>query len=608
MPRRVWLLPAATAALAVLTGAVAQVLTNYATVGVPGWFQRPWHVWPVLGGVVALLVVVAILAARREHREPGSVRDGAAEMLSQRIDTVQAGVVIGPGSTVHLTHPTADRSPHRLTADQVVIGQLPREPPAYQNRTEVMAALAAAAADGKVAVVCAVTGQRGIGKTQLVAAYARDRVRDGWPLVAWIAADSEDQLLTGLDTLATALGLRSPGEDFSVAVARLRAYLNTCATPALLVFDNVVNADLLPGYLPASGSVQVVLTSSLRSVERLGQPIPVDLFSPAESCQYLADATGLDDPDGSLTVAEELGHLPLALAQAAAVLRGQHLGFATYLQRLRTIPVSQYLTRRSGEPYPLGTAEAILLSLHEAGFATDPATGDLLRLLSVLSPDGVHRGLLSTTGEASGVDGLLDRLGEASIVAVTVDGVSVTMHRLVQRVIRDTALHEGSYHQTLTSAVARLDANLFDERDGWRRRGDGAQLVANIKLLWAHSHAPLPESLAALPERLLRLRRWAVRQLLAAADLDRAITLGNDVLTDCRRLLGAEHPSTLTSANNLAYAYESAGQLDRAIPLYETTLTERRRLLGAEHPLCRTLADNLRRARLRHAGRYWLTR
>ena len=34
-------------------------------------------------------------------------------------------------------------------------------------------------------------------------------------------------------------------------------------------------------------------------------------------------------------VAGELGSLPLALAQAAAVIAAQHLGYGTYLERLR---------------------------------------------------------------------------------------------------------------------------------------------------------------------------------------------------------------------------------------------------------------------------------
>jgi hypothetical protein len=45
------------------------------------------------------------------------------------------------------------------------------------------------------------------------------------------------------------------------------------------------------------------------------------------------------------------------------------------------------------------------------------------------------------------------------------------------------------------------------------------------------------------------------------------ITLASTVHTDCQRLLGEEHPDTLSSANNLAGAYSAAGRLEQAIPL-----------------------------------------
>jgi serine/threonine protein kinase len=48
--------------------------------------------------------------------------------------------------------------------------------------------------------------------------------------------------------------------------------------------------------------------------------------------------------------------------------------------------------------------------------------------------------------------------------------------------------------------------------------------------------------------------------------------------------LGADHPDTLTSMNNLALGYRAAGQLAKALPLYEETLKLRKAKLGADHP------------------------
>jgi hypothetical protein len=37
-----------------------------------------------------------------------------------------------------------------------------------------------------------------------------------------------------------------------------------------------------------------------------------------------------------------LGHLPLALAQAAPVIAAQHIAYGTYLKRLLALPVDEY--------------------------------------------------------------------------------------------------------------------------------------------------------------------------------------------------------------------------------------------------------------------------
>ncbi len=50
------------------------------------------------------------------------------------------------------------------------------------------------------------------------------------------------------------------------------------------------------------------------------------------------------------------------------------------------------------------------------------------------------------------------------------------------------------------------------------------------------------------------------------------------------RLLGPEHPHTLTSLNNLAALYHDQGRLEEAEPLYRRALAIREKALGPEHP------------------------
>ena len=55
-------------------------------------------------------------------------------------------------------------------------------------------------------------------------------------------------------------------------------------------------------------------------------------------------------------------------------------------------------------------------------------------------------------------------------------------------------------------------------------------------------------------------------------------------LADMERVLGADHPDTLATRNNLAAAYRAAGRTAEAIPLHERTLADRERVLGPDHP------------------------
>ena len=105
--------------------------------------------------------------------------------------------------------------------NQVVVGTIPRQPLGYIPR-DAVDRLAQAARIDRVAVVCTVTGQRGVGKTQVAAAYARQRITDGWGLVGWVNADTPDRLLTDLAAIAEALGVQDPDGDSAKSATRLK--------------------------------------------------------------------------------------------------------------------------------------------------------------------------------------------------------------------------------------------------------------------------------------------------------------------------------------------------------------------------------------------------
>ena len=79
----------------------------------------------------------------------------------------------------------------------------------------------------------------------------------------------------------------------------------------------------------------------------------------------------------------------------------------------------------------------------------------------------------------------------------------------------------------------------------------------------------------------------------AAGKLDLALPLLEETLNLMKAKLGTDHPNTLTSMNSLATGYQNAGKLDLALPLYEETLKLQKARLGADHPDTLTTMSNL---------------
>jgi tetratricopeptide (TPR) repeat protein len=462
---------------------------------------------------------------------------------------------------------------------QVVVGEVPGTPLGFVAR-DLVDTLAVAAAAGRVAVICAVTGLRGVGKTQLAAAYARQRITDGWRLIGWIDAESRQSLVLGLAAVAGALGVADPGGDSEKSANRLRDHLQARAEAGLLVFDNALSPAAVAPFLLANGGTQVIITSTNQAFAQFGVTVDVSVFTREESVGYLGERTGLSDVAGAAAVAVELGDLPLALAQAAAVLSGQRLSYPDYLERLRAIPAGRVLRGISGI-YPKGVAAALLDSVRAAeGGAPDGLAGRLLRVMALLSPAGVRRDLLAgLAARPYAVDEAAEGCVAWSLLTWSVSGEELIMHRMLARALRERDQEEDRWQQTVADTLGLLEPNLFEETEAWPRRAEGSQLAAHVDAAWAATtSAPVSRDLT---RRLLRARVWAVRQLAGSADLGTAVEAGTGVLADCTSTLGAEDRVTLAAREALAIAYKVSGQLSTARGLYEQNLADRRRLLGA---------------------------
>jgi tetratricopeptide (TPR) repeat protein len=550
--------------------------------------------WAVLGSVAGVVAAAATIAFELIH------------LLHRRKQVPQVPAAAEDGSP-----PAGDGED-----TPVVVGEIPQEPLGFQPRADLLSALDVPGLGTRV-VVHAVTGMRGVGKTHLAAAYARTRLAERWRLVAWINAQDAGGVLAGLAAVAAGLGLDAGEGDAEAAGRAVRHWLEIDGERCLLVFDNATDPAALRPFIPAVGAARVIITSNRQSVMNLGAAVSVDVFSKPEALAFLAERTGSADVEGARAVAAELGYLPLALAQAAAVVADQRLDYGTYLDRLRGMPVGELLTPVEAAQYPRGVAATVLLSLEGVRAADDTgACIAAMDLVAVLSRAGVRRvmlheaaqqGILGRDGQCGElssevVDRALARLAGASLLTFSMDGTSVTAHRLVMRVIREQLAAGNSLTAVCTAAAELLKAQAEPLNQTWHQdRSAVSDLVEQIMALY-ESSAGCPAD-SALVRRMVGLRGRAVGFLNNLGDsAARSILVAEALVADQERVLGADHPETLRTRNNLGIAYRAAGKMTEAITLFEQNLADQERVLGADHPDTLAGRNNLAIA-YREAGR-----
>jgi tetratricopeptide (TPR) repeat protein len=492
----------------------------------------------------------------------------------------------------------AEPSAPTMASDQLVVGDIPAQRPGFQPRPALLSQLNQASQEPPVVVL---TGAQGVGKTQLAAAYARARLAGGWRLIAWINAQDKESLLAGLAAVTEAAALSDGGSRQSAADAAqaLRRRLETDGSRCLLVLDNGQDLGLLRPFIPAVGAARVLIIGTREPAAELGTSVPVDVFSAEEAVALLAGRTGLADEAGAPAVAAELGYLPLALDLAAAVIAGRHLGYEAYLAKLRALRVQVSLDRdENGEeqPYPLGVAEAVLLSL-EAARAADPlgVCAAVMEIMTMLSPATVRCDLLRAAGQAgtllgggrrvaaSMVDRAVEQLNERSLLGFSLDGQAVSVHCLVARVVHGELARRGRLVTACLAAASSLEMSaqaLVEPSDP----AAVGEMLGQVTTLLENAGTLTDDADEKLAGPLMRLRSLALYLIELGDSMPQAIAAGKSLTANLERTLGPDHPDALNARDSLAAAYQTAGLIADAIPLFERTLVDRERMLGPDHP------------------------
>ena len=320
-------------------------------------------------------------------------------------------------------------------------------------------------------------------------------------------------------------------------------------------------------------------------------PVRLDVLDPAEAQALLAAILSPDEPgeaDGAAGLCAELGFLPLAIEQAGAYLAQAGATPREYLDLLARYPAAMYQAAAEGGDAARTIARIWHVTLDR--LADDPLAGQVLRILAWYAPEAIPRMLLDGLADPPAVLRAVGRLAAYSMLTAerghpgpAPAGAGRDPH---PRPGRPPPRPPGDRPTPGTRPPASSPAPCPNRKI--RRAGRAGGCCSRTSTPWpaTHHRTPTPRpppTSSTRPELFLDGQGQPGR---AAGYLQRA-------LADYGRVLGADHPDTLTSRNNLAAAYRAAGDLGRAIPLHEQTLADRERVLGADHPDTLTSRNNL---------------
>ncbi|WP_234339932.1 MULTISPECIES: FxSxx-COOH system tetratricopeptide repeat protein [Streptomyces] len=514
------------------------------------------------------------------------------------------------------------------------------------GRTDALQGLRESLTSG-AGVICqaaAVHGLGGVGKTTLALHYAHTHLTD-YPLVWWITAESEEHIASALADLAVRIypdwaldaGAR---ERTEWAVRWLQAHPGW-----LIVYDNVNDPLHVNPFLSRLfGHGHQLVTSRRRAGWRAGTHlVSLDVLSPRLAVDLLCDVafparrpTPAERRQAGL-LASDLGHLPLALAQAAAYVRETGMSFASYRSKLAATAGDAPRATTPSEELDRAITQIWLTSSRAIGERC-PVAVELLMALAWYAPEALPVQVLTSLAdsEAEGRTAV-DMLADYNLVSM--GGDSVSLHRLMQKTLRTAASVRaadirGRAERALAGALPDTSA-----MDGEAERGVWQQWLPHIQALAQTGPSSTPhhevtemyrraaDELVAREQHVLaiplvecvvenQLRLLGSDDSATLADQDRlaglhakagdpakAVRLCQEAFRNHLRLSGGDARSTLDGRHRLAYAYRKAGDLLAAVREFEAVVADRRRVLGEDHPDTLTSRNDLAYAR-QMAGQY----
>ncbi|KAL6904431.1 hypothetical protein GGI43DRAFT_320078 [Trichoderma evansii] len=454
----------------------------------------------------------------------------------------------------------------------------------------------------------AVEGLGGIGKTQIALEVAF-RLHDADPdcSIFWVPAVEATGFENAYREIGQSLGVAGIDKDSADVKTLVKAALSRKdAGEWLLIVDNADDADLVCGptgllsSLPFSrmGSILFTTRNHQAAVE-LDIPetdiVSIPEMSQTEATKLLQRSlkeSQIQDTANLTSLLNFLAYLPLAIKQASAYMAKTGMAISRYLQHCQSSDKSlikllskDFEDRSRYRGIRNAVATTWLISFEQIS-RDYPLAIQYLRSMCFLAEKEIPASLLRTADDDElEADEAIGALKAYAFITERAGQELYDMHRLVRLAIHSWLENGGEFRTCVTATLHQLD-KVFSIPEH-ENRADWVQYLPHA--LTALKFGEYSTDNMVYSNLLFKV---AYSNFLLGKYQD-AESFSRQVLELRTKVLGAEHPHTLISMNNLAGVLYSQGKYSKAEAIYQKVLELWTKVLGAEHPNTLASMNNL---------------
>jgi tetratricopeptide (TPR) repeat protein len=467
------------------------------------------------------------------------------------------------------------------------------------------------------AVISAVSGMGGVGKTRLAIEYVTRHEQEYPGGVCWLKAREQDLAAQIIQFSELDLKLKEL-DDPRVKALPIEELVQKCWRHwvpdglVLVVLDDVTDWAACQRFLPKQSRFRLLLTTRIQRLDAHLVEIPLDVLDPEDARDLLTQLERQgrvgQEPGAANELCEALGRLPLGIELVGQYLfQRRSLSLSKMLGELQTQKLACKALERETQ-YSTTAQLGVRAAFELTWQLLTEESRTVARLLSLFAPDAilwelVERMMQRVKGEEYEIQEARTQLENASVVQIVKENFEVCkLHPLIREFLREkqAIVVETTEERSLQDAyVSTLTAIAS---------GMPSTPTTKHVLAFAPVRSHLQEVAERYPEELQGDDLlWVFNGLARFYEGQGLLAQAEPWYTDClqltQRLFEGDHREVALSLNNLASLYQAQGRYSEAEPLFQAVLAMMQRLFEGDHREVALSLNNL--ASLYHAqGRY----